>query len=133
MDVPPRTVIAPLPWAGEKLDEVAMGILKAADPYGCYEQRPAQTGDFRLVLGPDGDGLVVHGSGWGAYCGREPSPIPQSDELNPFGAAFAVVAAASRLPQVMQAATIEPVFVDTYTWGTGPDSSVGRRCRLISI
>ena len=66
---------------------------------------------------------MVHGSGWGAYCGREPSPVPQSDELNPFGAAFAVVAAASRLPQDMQAASIEPVLVDTYTWSTGLASS----------
>ena len=113
------------PWAGEKLDEVVMRTLKAADPYGRYEQRPSQTGDLRLVLGPDGDGLVIHGSGWSAYCGRKPSPIPLSYELNPFGAAFAVVAAASRLPQVMQAATIEPIFVDTYTWGTDLASSSG--------
>ena len=125
MDVPSRTVLAPLPWAGEKLDEVVMRTLKAADPYGRYEQRPSQTGDLRLVLGPDGDGLVIHGSGWSAYCGRKPSPVPQSYELNPFGAAFAVVAAASRLPQFMQTSTIEPVFVDTYTWGTGVASFSG--------
>ena len=119
VDVDSMPVLAPLPWAGEKLDEVVMRTLKAADPYGCYEQRPAQTDDLRLVLGPNGDGLVVHGSGWGAYCGRDPSPVPQSDELNPFGAAFAVVAAASRLPQDMQVATIDPVLVNTYTWSTG--------------
>ena len=116
-------VLAPLPWVGEKLNEVVMRTLKGADPYGRYEQRPSQTDDFPLVLGPNGDGLVVHGSGWRAYCGREPSPVPQSDKLNPFGAAFAVVAAASRLPQAMQAATIEPVLVDTYTWSTGPAPS----------
>lgn len=123
LNVPSKTVIAPLPWEGEKLDVVAMRTLKAADPYGCYEHRPPQTGDFRLVLGPDGDGLVVHGSGWRAYCGKEPSPLPQSDELNPFGAAFAVVAAASRLPDGLEAATIEPVLADTYTWSTGLGSS----------
>ena len=39
---------------------------------------------------------------------------PQSDELNPFGAAFAVVAAASRLPRDMEEATIEPVLVNAY-------------------
>ena len=123
IDVNSTPVLAPLPWVGEQLDGVVMRTLKAADPYGCYEQRPAQADDLRLVLGPHGDGLVIHGSGWGAYCGREPSPVPQSDELNPFGAAFAVVAAASRLPQEMQAATIEPVLVDTYTWSTGLASS----------
>ena len=123
LEVNPVPVLAPLPWEGEKLDVVAMRTLKAADPYGCYEHRPPQTGDFRLVLGPDGDGLVVHGSGWSAYSGREPSPVPQSDELNPFGAAFAVVAAASRLPQDMEAATIEPVLVNTYNWSTDLASS----------
>ena len=123
LEVNPVPVLAPLPWEGEKLDVVAMRTLKAADPYGCYEHRPPQTGDFRLVLGPDGDGLVVHGSGWNAYSGREPSPVPQSDELNPFGAAFAVVAAASRLPQNMEEATIDPVLVDTYNWSTDLASS----------
>ncbi len=118
IDVPPKPVLAPLPWVGEKLDEVVMRTLKATDPYGCYEQRPPRTDDLRLVLGPNGNGLVVHGSGWRSYCGRAPSPVPQSDDLNPFGAAFAVVAAASRLPQAMEAATIEPVLVDTYTWST---------------
>lgn len=118
MDVPSKSILSPLPWAGQALDVVAMRSLKAADPYGRYEQRPSQIGDLRLTLGPDGEGLVVHGSGWSAYCGVGPSPVPQSDELNPFGAAFAVVAAASRLPQAMQAATIEPVLVDTYTWST---------------
>ena len=96
-----------------------MRTLKAADPYGRYEQRLAEINDLRLVLGPSGDGLVVHGSGWSAYCGMEPSPVSQSDELNPFGAAFAVIAAASRLQQDTQAATIEPVLVDTYTWRPG--------------
>ena len=64
MDVPSKPILAPLPWVGETLNVVAMRTLRAADPYGCYEQRPPQTGDLRLVLGPDGDGLVVRsGSG----------------------------------------------------------------------
>ena len=123
LDVPSKPILAPLPWVGETLDVVAMRTLKAADPYGCYDQRPPQTGDLRLMLGPKGDGLVVHGCGWGAYCGRGPSPILQSDELNPFGAAFAVVAAASRLTQDMEATSIEPVLVDTYTWSIDLASS----------
>ena len=125
IDVPSKVILPPLLWVGEALDEVAMRILKAADPYGLYEQRPARPGDLRVVLGADGDGLVVHGSGWSAYRGRGPSPVPQSDELNPFGAAFAVVAAASQLEQDMEAATIAPVLVDTYTWRTGLSSSDG--------
>ena len=123
IDVPSKAILTPLPWVGDALDEVAMRSLKAADPYGIYEQRPSRPEDLRVVLGADGDGFVVHGSGWSAYRGRGPSPILQSDELNPFGAAFAVVAAASRLTQDMEAPTIEPVLVDTYTWSTGLASS----------
>lgn len=123
MEVDSMPILAPLPWNGEKLDEVVMRTLQAADPDGCYEQRSPRNDDLRLVLGRNGNGQVVHGSGWRSYCGREPSPIPQSDELNPIGAAFAVVAAASRLPQAMQTATIEPSLVDTYTWRAGPASS----------
>ncbi len=123
MEVDSLPILAPLPWDGEKLDEVVMRTLQAADPYGCYAQRSPQTDDLRLVLGRNGNGHVVHGSGWGSYCGREPSPIPPSDALNPFGAAFAVIAAASRLPRAMQAATLEPTLVDTYTWRAGPVSS----------
>ncbi len=119
MKVPSVPVLSPLPWVGEQLDVIAMRTVKAADPFGLYEQRPSRPGDLRVVLGADGDGLVVHGSGWSAYFGRGPSPIPQSDELNPFGAAFAVVAAGSQLGQDMETATIEPVLVDTYTWSTG--------------
>ena len=119
MEVASMPILAPLPWDGEKLDEVVMRTLQAADPYGCYEQRSPQNDDLCLVLGRNGNGHVVHGSGWRSYCGEEPSPIPQSDEPNPFGAAFAVVAAASRLPWAIQAATIEPILMDTYHLARG--------------
>ena len=119
VDAASQPVHPSLLWMGAELDEVVMRTLKAADPYGNYEQRPAKDEDLRLVVGPVGDGLVVHGCGWGAYCGTEPSPIPQSDETNPFGAAFAAIAAASRLQYDTQVATIEPVLADTYTWRSG--------------
>ena len=123
VEVVPQPVLPHLSWMGTDLDEVVMRTLKAADPYGRYEQRPAQDEDLRLVVGPDGDGLIVHGCGWGAYCGNEPSPVPQSDEPNPFGAAFAVIAAASQLQHDTLAATIKPVLVDTYSWRPGLPSS----------
>ena len=63
--VEPQSVHPSLPWAGATLDKVVMQTLKEADPYGCYERGPAQAGDFPLVIGLTGDGLVVHGSGWG--------------------------------------------------------------------
>ena len=123
VDVPSLPVLAPLPWANAKLDELVMRTLDAAHEYGRYEQRSARREDLRLVIGPGGDGLVVHGCGWGAYFGTEPSPIVPSDEPNPFGASFAVISAATRLQQYAQAAVIEPVSVDTYRWKSGLPSA----------
>ena len=121
MDVPSKPVLAPCHgWRNARYSRHS--TLKAADPYVVTSngRRGPETSGWRW---PNGDGLVIHGSGWGSYCGREPSPIAQSDELNPFGAAFAVVAAASRLPQDMETASIDPVLVDTYTWSTDLASS----------
>lgn len=123
VDVGPLPVLAPLPWARAKLNEVVMRTLTEADPYGHYEQRPAQSEDLRLVIGPVGDGLIVHGSGWSAYYGREQSPLSSSVEPNPFGSAFAVIAAASRLRQDMGVASVEPALVDTFLWRAGLSSA----------
>ena len=124
VDVPSLQVLAPLPWTSSKLDEIVMRTLEDAHQYGVYEQRSARREDLRLVVGPGGDGLVVHGCGWGAYCGTGPSPITQSDESNPFGATFAVIAAASRLQLNTDVAAFEPALVDTYLWKPGLPSAV---------
>ena len=123
VDVPSTRVDTPLPWASEKLDEVVMQTLAGAHRYGIHEQRQARRSDLRLVIGPGGDGIVVHGCGWGAYCGTEPSPIAQSDEPNPFGAAFAVTAAASRLQLNSNTAAFDPISVDTFRWRIGLPST----------
>jgi hypothetical protein len=119
VQVPSVSVVAPLPWSGLPLDEVVMQTLHAAHPYGCYEERPAVVEDLCLSIGPTGDGLVIHGSGWAAYCGSEPSPLVQSEEVNPFGAAFAVIAAASQLQLNPQFADFTSAVVDTYLWRPG--------------
>ena len=116
VDVVPQPLLPPVSWMGTELDEVVIRTLKAADPYLRCEQRPAQDDDLRLVVGPVGNGLVVHGCGWNAYCGAASSPLPQTDEPNPFGAAFAVIAAASRLQNSSLGVPIEPVLADTYSW-----------------
>ena len=122
VQVPSLPVAPLLPWSSRTLDEIVMWMLNAAHPRGHYEQRPAMSGDICLFIGPSGNGLVVHGSGWGAYCGSEPSPLAQSDDANPFGAAFAVIAAASRLQLNPQAIALEPTVVDTYLWRAGHPS-----------
>ena len=84
VDVPSLPVLNPLPWAGMNLDDLVVRMAKDAHRYGEYEQRAARPKDLRVVVGPKGDGLLVHGSGWGAYSGFQPSPVVPSDESNPF-------------------------------------------------
>ena len=67
--VPSVRIKVSLPWSGDTLDEIVMKTLKGSHPYGSYGERPAMMDDLRLHIGPRGNGLVVHGSGWGAYCG----------------------------------------------------------------
>ena len=116
VDVPSLPTVDPLPWAGMALDELVMGVLQDAHKHGQYEQRAARHEDTRLVIGSDGDGLAIHGSGWGAYHGTEPSPLTESDEPNPYGATFAVVMAAARLQRDPRITAVEPTLVDTYSW-----------------
>ena len=119
VQVPSVPVVGMLPWSGTTLDDVVMRTLNTAHPQGRYEERPAMVEDLCLSIGSSGNGLVIHGSGWAAYCGSEPSPLEQSDEANPFGAAFAVISAASRLQMNPQAKDFEPKVVDTYLWRAG--------------
>lgn len=118
-DTPSIAVVEPLPWNGVALDDLMMQTLESAHPFGRYERRAAHAEDVRLVVGPAGPGLVAHGSGWAAYYGTGPSPLTQSDEPNPYGAALAVIAAAAQIqrhpyetPDVVQ-------FLDSYHWQPG--------------
>ena len=119
VDVPPLPILDPLPWAGAKLDEFVMQTLRDAHKYGQYEQRAARAEDLRLVIGPGGDGLVIHGSGWGSYRGSEPSPLAQPRDPNPYGAAFAVIDAAAQIQLHPDGSEIESALMDTYLWQAG--------------
>ena len=119
VDVPPMPILDPLPWAGTKLDEFIMQTLRGAHRYGQYEQRAACAEDLRLVIGPGGDGLVIHGSGWGSYRGSGPSPLAQPGDPNPYGAAFAVIDAAAQIQLHPDGSEIESALMDTYLWQDG--------------
>ena len=119
VDAPPLEVLPPMPWTGQPLDQVVMQTLAEANLYGQHEQRTARGDDLRLVIGPSGDGLVVHGSGWGAFLGTGRSPLDNPNDLNPFGAAFAVVAAAAQLQRDPEVGVVDPLTVDTYLWKAG--------------
>lgn len=119
IDAPDLPIVAPLPWRGRRLDEFMMQILNGAHKYGKYAQRPPNDSDTQLVIGPEGDGLVIHSCGWGAYRGSGPSPLAQSDEPNPFGAALAVIDAAAQIQQHLDGANVAPLTLDTYHWVEG--------------
>lgn len=86
-----------LPWAGQSLHEVALAQMRAADPHGRFSVRDRLAEDYWLHLGPDGAPSLVHGSGWNVYIGSRPSPLPEAEEFNCFGAALAAVLAASQI------------------------------------
>ena len=126
VSAPPLPLVESLPRAGTALDEVMLRELGQAEPNGTHEQRSARRDDLRLTIGPGGAGLVIHGSGWGAYRGSGPSPLAESDETNPFGAGFAVVAAAAQLQLNPTTDAVDPITLDTYSWRTGspPEDSL---------
>jgi hypothetical protein len=106
-----------LPWAGQSLRDFVLAQMRAADPeYGQFRVRDRLAGHFRFHLGPDGLPLVVHGSGWNVYLGPAPSPLPDVDEFNCFGAAFAVVLAASQIFLHDFAMPEAPFICNTLDW-----------------
>ena len=122
-DAPSLAVADLLPWRGVALDDLIMRTLEATHRFGRHEQRAANSEDLRLVIGPGGPGLVIDGNGWAAYHGTEPSPLTQSDEPNPYGAAFAVIAAAAQIQRQPHTTPGEPLSVDTYHWQPGTPPS----------
>ncbi len=118
-DAPSLAVADPLPWKGMALDGLMRQTLKATHPRGGCQQRVATSRDLRITVGPTGEGLVVHGSGWVAYYGRGPSPLTQSHEPNPYGAAFAVIAAAAQIQRRPYETPSEPQLLDVYHWQSG--------------
>ena len=116
--VPPEPVSDLLPWQGKTLNEVVSQTLADTHQYGQYVTRETEPGDLRVFIGPNGNGIVVHGIGWDAYSGTGSSPLDTQDDQNPFGAAFAAIMAAARIQIDPLAKEFEPTTVDTYAWST---------------
>jgi hypothetical protein len=86
-----------LPWAGSSLVEHALAGMKAANPYGNYGVHELASAEVSFHLGPDGNGSIVHGSGWNAYVGPAPSPLTPIGSDVGIGAALAVILGAAHL------------------------------------
>lgn len=109
-------IIKPLPWAGANLGQFVIEVARAADPFGRFELRGPEPGDFILDLGPGASEASVHGSGWGAFVGPGQSMVRPSETNNPIGAALAVIVAASRLFALSLAPLDGPYAFDAYSW-----------------
>ena len=124
-DVAALPIDSALPWSGATLDDVVERTLAACHQYGQYERRSARDGDVRLTVGKSGRGLVMHGSGWDAYCGTDSSPLEQTQETNPFGAAFSVIRAAAELQRSPRSDAVKSSVTDTFLWEDGATSIGG--------
>ena len=108
-----------LPWAGRPLVRQALDGMRAADPFGSYDTRPAAAGDFRFHLGPDGHDTLVHGAGWNAYIGRGVSPLPSAPDVG-VGAALAVVLGAAHLFRTRFGAMTASFTCNAWDWTDAP-------------
>lgn len=119
LSLPDAPVLAPLPWAGQSLPDVAITHMRAADPDGQFCRRAPRDTDVLLHIGPDGPGHLVHGAGWDSYTGPAPSPLRAADGSNPFGAAFASILAIARLFSHRLAPPPAPFLFNAFDWREG--------------
>jgi molybdopterin/thiamine biosynthesis adenylyltransferase len=107
---------AMLPWAGHSLHEVALAQMRAADPYGAFAVRERLPNDFDFHLGSGEADNIVHGTGWNAYVGPGPSPLPENGDLNCIGASLAVILGASQVFINGFDARFDPYSCNALSW-----------------
>ncbi len=115
-DFPQASIVHPLPWAGKDLGTFALETACAADPFGMFELRHAQAGDYVVHLGRENSPASTHGSGWGSFVGPGGSPLASSDDNNPVGPAFAVIVVAARLFGLNLEPLDGPYLFNTFNW-----------------
>ena len=119
LSFPDAPVHSALAWSNHSLHELILAQMGTADPHGRFRVRPAASSDHRMQFGADGRGPVIHGTGWNAYIGRGPSPLPDAGDGNPTGAALAAVLAVSQLFVHNFAPPAETIVANTLTWSAG--------------
>jgi hypothetical protein len=102
--------------SGGSLSDFILKGLYEVDPRGRYLVRRPQDGDIVLYLGQRGHPLVVHGEGWFAYEGPEPSPLPPSVDDNPIGPALAAILAITRLYVHRLCAPPSSHLINAFQW-----------------
>lgn len=105
-----------LPWRSQRLPELVLAGMQAADPFGRFCLRPPRETDYRLHLGRSGHDWVAHGVGWNAFVGPGPSPLPDDPRENPIGAALSAIVAVSQLFVHEMAAQGTASVLNALTW-----------------
>jgi len=122
IDIPPGiAVVAPLPWAGEGLQQTILASLERAAPArlgGEYLVRGPQRTDMLISFGRSAtnDALVVYGSGWNAYVGRSASPLAQSDNTGLCGPALAAILCGAQLMDPELVVRQGNIICNAYDW-----------------
>ena len=116
LDVPDVPMVSSLPWAGQDLRTFVLDQMYKADPYGKFTARPPRHHEYEIHLGRSGGPWAVHGSGWNAYIGPPPSPLPDDDSPNPAGPALAAILAAAEGFKADLAAAPGRILLNALTW-----------------
>jgi hypothetical protein len=119
LDVPVIQVVPGLPWRGLSLRDVAMEIMKYADPFAPFDCRAEMSGDYIVRLSSTGKNRIVHGSGWNIYTGYGDSPILNSNDLNPVGPALSVIIEAGNIFFHTFNAPLESHLFNALHWSNG--------------
>jgi len=109
-----------LPWVDRSLIAHTLEAMVEANPFGRYRAQRLAASDFRFHLGPDGHSTVVHGSGWNAYIGPGPSPLPAIAPEVGVGAALAVVLGAAHLFSSRFGNIADPFACNAWDWSDTP-------------
>lgn len=116
------TIHPSLPWSGRSLVQHALNGMKAANPFGRYCTGSAAANDFRFHLGRHGHDTVIHGSGWNAYIGPGPSPLPRVTSDIGIGSALSVVLAAAHLFRTRFGTMTDATVCNAWDWTDVPSS-----------
>ncbi len=117
LDIPDSIpIVDSLPNAGKNLRDVLLDQLHEADPSGSFCRRSYKPDDYIIRFGKTGGVNTVHGSGWKMYCGPSPSPLAETETVNPIGPAMASILAVSEAFRTNLTSPPGQYTFDALTW-----------------
>ena len=115
-DIPDVPLHEALPWQNKTLAHFIRHDVCLNRPDQNYQFRPANKHDYVLNVGPDGGRINIHSSGWFAFVGNGPSPLPPNKLLNPIGASLAAIMAVTLLFDTTPLPVTRNYIFDAFYW-----------------